>query len=278
MALKDLIVHVDSSPACPARLDLAVTLARENDAHLTGLYVIAPAPIHQYAEADLGPQLIEAHDRYMREAASEAERMFEQRLERSALKAEWRCVEGNVSDVVTLNARYADLAIVGQRDAERHDPGTAPELPEHVVLDVGRPVLILPHAGNFPTVGERVIVAWKANRGGARAVNDALPFLKKAKQVLVLAVDTRDGISGHGDVPGADISRHLARHGIEAEAAEVAAEDVSVGEMLLSRAADFAADLLVVGAFGRPRWRSLVLGGVTRHLLSHMTLPVLMSR
>ncbi|MFB3149869.1 MAG: universal stress protein [Alphaproteobacteria bacterium] len=278
MALKDVLVHIDNSPSCPARLDVAINLARENGAHLAGLYVIGLAPIHQYAEADLGPELIEAHDRYMREASKEAEQMFKQRIEGAGLDAEWRSVEGNVSETVALNARYADLAILGQRNVERLDPGTAPEMPEHTVLDVGRPVLVVPHGGEFPALGKRVIVAWKPNRGGARAVNDSLVFLKKAEKVLVLSVNPRGGISGGGDVPGADIARHLARHGIDAEVAQVTKEELSVGEMLLSRAAEFGADLLVMGAFGRSRWRSMILGGVTRNILGNMTIPVLISR
>ncbi|MCZ6482667.1 MAG: universal stress protein [Alphaproteobacteria bacterium] len=278
MALKDILVHIDNSPSCPARLDVAINLARENGAHLAGLYVIGLAPIHQYAEADLGPELIEAHDRYMREASKEAEQMFKQRIEGAGLDAEWRSVEGNVSETVALNARYADLAILGQRNVERLDPGTAPEMPEHTVLDVGRPVLLVPHSGEFPAIGKRVFVAWKANRGAARAVNDSLGFLKKAEKILILSVNPRGGISAAGDVPGDDIARHLARHGIDAEAAHVGKEELSVGEMLLSRAAEFGADLLVMGAFGHSRWRSMILGGVTRRILADMTLPVLISR
>ncbi len=222
--------------------------------------------------------MIEAHDRYMREASKEAEQMFKERIEDAGLDAEWRSVEGNVSESVALNARYADLAILGQRNVERLDPGTAPEMPEHTVLDVGRPVLVVPHGGEFPAIGKRVFVAWKANRGAARAVNDSLVFLKKAEKILVLSVNPRGGISGGGEVPAADIARHLARHGIDAEVAQVAKEELSVGEMLLSRAAEFGADLLVMGAFGRSRWRSMILGGVTRRILTDMTLPVLISR
>lgn len=278
MALKDLLVHIDSSPSCPARLDLAIDLAQSNDAHLTGIYVIGLAPIHQFAEADLGPELIEAHDHYIRQAAEDTARMFSEHVDRAGLVAEWRCVEGNVSDVVALNARYADFAILGQRNTERLDPGTAPELPGIIILDVGRPVLIVPHQGSFDAIGKRVLVAWNASRGAARAVNDALPILQGADEVLILAVNPLSGITGHGEIPGADIALHLSRHGVKAEAQEIDVEKGGIGDMLLSRAADFSADLLVTGAFGHSRLRELVLGGVTRYLLGHMTIPLLMSR
>jgi nucleotide-binding universal stress UspA family protein len=104
-----------------------------------------------------------------------------------------------------------------------------------------------------------------------------MPLLQGAKQVTVLAVNPQRGISGHGDVPGADISLNLARHGVMAEAAQTVASDGEVGDMILSRAADLGADLIVIGAYGRSRMSDLILGGVTRHLLTHTSIPILMS-
>ena len=121
------------------------------------------------------------------------------------------------------------------------------------------------------------MVAWDASRLATRAVNDALPILRKASKVHLLAINPEGGREGHGDVPGADIGLHLARHGVKAEASSIHAEDLEAGDALLSRAADFGADLIVMGAYGHSRWRELVLGGVTRHLLNHMTAPVFMS-
>lgn len=278
MSYKDILVHLDSSPACPTRIDIGVNLARIFDAKLTGLYVVGLAPMHQYAEADLGPELVEAHDRYMREAAHDAERIFHERTRMANVPAEWRQVEGALPDLVMLHGRFSDLIIAGQRNPERLDPGTAPELPEHLILDAGRPVLVVPHTGTFPTVGERVAIAWKTNRGAARAVNDALPFLKKAKAVCVIAINPESGISGEGDDPAADVAQHLSRHGISAETRSPKAERGTLGKTLRDTIADFGADMVVMGAFGRSRWSELILGGVTRTMLSNMTVPVLMSR
>lgn len=278
MGYKDILVHLDSSPACPTRIDIGVNLARNFNARLTGLYVVGLAPMHQYAEADLGPELVEAHDRYMRDAAREAERMFHERTRMANVSAEWRQVEGSLPDLVMLHSRFADLVVAGQRNAERLDPGTAPELPEHLILDAGRPVLVVPHTGSFPTVGERVAIAWKTNRGGARAVNDALPFLKKAKAVCVITINPEGGISGEGDDPAADVVAHLSRHGISAEARSPRAERGTLGKTLRDTINDFGADLVVMGAFGRSRWSELILGGVTRTMLGNMQIPALMSR
>jgi nucleotide-binding universal stress UspA family protein len=137
--------------------------------------------------------------------------------------------------------------------------------------------LVVPYAGRFERIGERVLVAWNASREAARAVSDSLPLLSRAKSVTVMAVNPKSGPNAHGDVPGADIALFLARHGIKTEATQVFADDVDIGDMLLSRAADLGTDLLVMGAYGRSRLTELMLGGATRQILSEMTIPVLMS-
>lgn len=278
MGYKDILVHLDSSPSCAARIDVAITYAKLFGARLTGLYVVGLAPMHQYAEADLGPELVEAHDKYMREASHEAEKLFTERTRAAGVSAEWRQVEGALPDLVMLHARYADLVIAGQRNPERLDPGTAPELPEQLVLDVGRPVVIVPHSGVFPTVGEKIVIFWKASRGAARAVNDALPFLLKAKDVCVVAVNPESGISGQGDNPAGDVVTHLSRHGIKAQARTAKAERGTLSKTMREIAGDFGADMVVMGAFGRARWQEMILGGMTRSMLANMNLLTLMSR
>jgi len=144
-----------------------------------------------------------------------------------------------------------------------------------LALGVGRPVLIVPRYGTFETVGERVLVAWNGSREATRAVHDALPLLKLASSVTVLSIDPEHDTGDR--IPGADIALHLARHGVAAEGMSTVGLDISVGDLLLSRAADLGADLIVMGAYGHSRVRELVLGGATRHILQHMTVPVLMS-
>jgi nucleotide-binding universal stress UspA family protein len=165
--------------------------------------------------------------------------------------------------------------VVGQPNS--HAPQDNDAVTVTTVMTSGRPVLAIPFAGDFPTLGERVLVAWNASREAARAVNDALPLMAAAKQVTVLAINPQRGIGRQGDVPAADIALHLARHGVKAEAAHTVANDISDGEALLSYAADVGADLIVSGAYGHSRARELVFGGVTRTLIAEMTAPVLLS-
>jgi nucleotide-binding universal stress UspA family protein len=136
-------------------------------------------------------------------------------------------------------------------------------------------VLLIPYAGDFPAVGKRVLVAWNAGREATRAITDAIPILREAQQVDVIAFNPKD--APHGEVPGADVGLYLARHGIKVNVSQQTAEDVDVGNQLLSRAADLDVDLIVMGAYGQPRMKELVLGGATRTVLKSMTVPVLMS-
>ena len=138
-------------------------------------------------------------------------------------------------------------------------------------------MLVIPYAGEFEGIGANVLVAWNASRESTRAVTDALPLLARAKSVAVLVVDPEEAGGKHGDSPGADIALHLARHGVNAKAYPTPSGGVEVGDVILSRASDIGADLIVMGAWGRSRARELVMGGATRSLLERMTVPVLLS-
>lgn len=278
MTLKDILVHIDSSPSAAGRLDYAIRLAQTHDAHLAAIYVVAVAPIHQYTEADLGPELIEAHDRFMRESAEEAKRLFDEKVARAGIAAEWRQVEGAVPEMVVLHARYADLTVLGQRIQGRLDAGAAPELPDHVVVDVGRPAIVVPYEDPPDTIARRVLLAWNASRAAARATNDALPILQEADEVRIMVINPKKGVMGHGELPGADIATHLARHGVKGEVVEVTADRKTVGDELIAQCQAFNADMMVIGSYGSFRLRELVFGGTTRHILANMTVPVFMSR
>jgi nucleotide-binding universal stress UspA family protein len=275
MTLKDLLVYVDAGAATMARIDLAVALARRHQAHLTMLHVLTWPAIPPYVAAQIPASVLESQRDALRADAKRLERSLRDRAEAADIRVEWRSVEGDVLEVATVHGRYCDLAIIGQ--AAEDDPGAsgAIELPERLALEIGRPVLIVPRYGAFAGVGERVLVAWNGSREGTRAINDALPILAGAKAVTVLSINPPSGMASR--VPGADIALHLARHGVKSEAATAMAEDIAVGDILLSRASDLGADLIVMGAYGHSRVRELVLGGATRHILQHMTVPILMA-
>jgi nucleotide-binding universal stress UspA family protein len=283
MPVKDILVHLDATPRCDARVDLAVQLATRHDAHLTGLFVIdlpPPDMFYGFPAAFLDLQRAEdIVDRMRVVATAEAakvEASFSDRLRREGLPGEWRLVEGLAGQTVSLHGRYADLIVVGQPDPRAAASGRPVDLPATTLAASGRPLLMVPFAGNFPTVGNEVLVGWNASAEAARAVNAALPILRHARRVTVLSINPRRGIGGEGDVPAADIALHLARHGIIAEAAHTVVTDIGEGDALLSYAADIGADLLVTGLYGHSRVREVVFGGVTQTLMTEMTVPAFM--
>ena len=277
-AFKDLLVVLDTSRSCATRLDVATGLAARFGAHLTGLYTSPPPQVPGHDRVTAHPGAGRAADADARTRPPSASRSCSSvGAKGPASPRSGESAKGEAGEVATLHARYADLAIVGQVDPESAELGSTGDLPERVVLGAGRPVLVVPYAGTFKTVGQRVLVAWNAGREATRAVNDALPLLEGASKVTVLAVNPRGGLHGHGEVPGADIALHLARHGVRAEASALKSDDVAIGALLLSQAADLDADLIVMGAYGHSRLRELVLGGATREILRSMTVPVLLS-
>jgi nucleotide-binding universal stress UspA family protein len=118
-------------------------------------------------------------------------------------------------------------------------------------------------------------VCWDGSRTATRAIADSLPFLARAKAIDVIIVT--DGGAKSDEISGADIGRHLARHGLKIDIKRIVAPDVDVPNTILSYAADCSADFLVMGGYGHSRLREFVLGGATRGILTSMTLPVLMS-
>ncbi len=277
MPYRDLLVQVDETKRCAERLKLAAELARQWDSHLVGVYAAPTYNLSAYLAGQVPPEILEAHQEMVRRTIERLHKEFEEIASAAGAKYEWRDVEGDPAEVFSLHARYVDLAVVGQADPDDDSAEAYRSVPEEVALASGRPILVVPYAGRFETVGRRVTVAWNASREAARAVNDALPILQQAERVVVLAINPKSGNNGHGDIPGADIALHLARHGVKAEAARVVAEDIDVGNILLSRVADEGSDLIVMGAYGRSRLREVVLGGASRDVLRHMTVPVLMS-
>ena len=282
MRLRDLLLVLDGSARDAARLETALELARTVGAHLTGLCpleLLLPADLAfalgGYPEALALQSAVEQLQDQATARAAEIEAAFRAGLTRAGVNGEWRTAPGPVGPAIAAAARHADLTVIGQDDPDHRVPPAGRHMIEDVLLAAGRPLLLLPYAGRFPVIGRNVLIAWTPTREAARAVGDALGLIEPAAQVTVLTV-ARAG--GEDAVPGAEIAAHLARHGLAVTAARSVGDgQVHEADMLLSYAADIGADLLVMGGYGHSRVRELTLGGVTRSVLRHMTLPVLMS-
>ena len=274
MGFKTILVHVDAGSAMAGRAEIAARLAQQHEAHLVGLHALAVTPVPSFALADSANLIREAHTTALADLRKKAEAAFNEGVKRVGLNShEWRMSTMDAAQAVPIHARHADLVVIAQ--AGTHDSGVAPDFPDRVILSSGRPVLLLPFAGKFGLPGKRVLVAWNASRESTRALTDALPQLKLAERVDVVAFNP-DG-AAHGEEPGADIGLYLARHGVKVHVAHQKSKDVDVAGQILSRLSDMGADLLVMGGYGHSRIREIVMGGVTREILRSMTVPVMMS-
>jgi nucleotide-binding universal stress UspA family protein len=254
-------------------------MAQRFEAHLVGFYAKRPFEAPVMLDGGVGfpmDDIFRSYEEGVKIDEAAASAAFAKSIKGKHLSTEWRTATGHVDSELPIQARYVDLIIVGQAESE---PSVTPsDLPEVTALATGRPILVVPYIGAKPP-GKVVLVCWNASREAARAVVDALPFLKAAEKVIILAVNPKASATGHGAEPGADVAAWLSRHGVKVTVLRdaTAPNDDEIGSVILSRAADHGADLIVMGIYGHSRLREMVLGGASRSMLGSMTVPVLMA-
>ncbi|WP_454763889.1 universal stress protein [Cupriavidus campinensis] len=277
MTYHTIIVHLDDSVRSWDRLAMAIQLATAHQSRLVGLFAgFAPETTWLYLMKEAAQYL--AEDRARREARREAVRQrFQRTMADGALEWEWRAVEGDPITGVLREAREASLIVAGQYDAADPYGFVATQFAEALVLESGRPVLLVPAMGEATQVGGRAVVAWDGGREAARALHDALPLLAGGT-VQVFCASTASQSLRQDAAPASVAARMLERQGASASIHHSpAGADMVIGERILSCAADFGANLIVMGAYGHGRFRELALGGVTRTMMASMTVPVLMA-
>lgn len=267
---KSILLHLDNSAHAAQRIQVAQQLADAFDAQVSTVPCVRSALMRYPFSLESGAQAVEIMkdldlaNRNRMHAAFTAAAAGSPRLHwtEPLADAPWGLVR---------RALYADLMILGQRDGD--DPA-ADDLPADflpsLLIESGRPALVLPYIGAPAAIGRTVLVAWKETREAARALTAALPWLRRAQQVHAICYGE------DADAALRSLRDHLAAQGVAATVHAQGAETRDAGNDLLSRAADLGADLLVMGCYGHSRTREWVLGGVTRAILASMTVPVLM--
>ena len=296
MALHDVLVCLDGTGT--GRLELVTKLARQENAYVTAVYTmpvpqgtaswpsgagVPPTilgPVSPAGAAAISGEPLAATEpatQVVREAvrADEVEQLFRAELSSRGLKGEWHIFDRtDLAELVQLS-QASDLAILGQYDND--SDGIIWLQPDDLLINSGRPVLIVPYAGTFDRIGTRVLVAWDGTREANRALHDVLPMIGGAAAVTVMHFGTAQA-DLDADRPQLErIIGHLARHGIKARPENTPRGDIPISDLLLSRAADLGADMIVAGAYHHSPLRESLLGGVSRELVAHMTVPVLMS-
>jgi len=278
MTYKTVLVHVDESERSALRTRFAAEIAKAEDAHLIGTAVTGVSRfIYQDGNISANDPNLTIHLNFLRERAEKAISNFNTIVDRIGIQSfESVIANDEAGGGIGLQARYSDLVIIGQTNPDEPSPSVLPDFPEYIVMNSGRPALIIPYAGDFHSIGKRPLISWDASRESTRAVTDAIPLLKKAELVQVAIFNPKATPDAHGEQPGGDIAVYLARHGIQVEVS-VHKTSTDIGNALLSLSHDLDSDMIVMGGYGHSRFREMIMGGVTRTILESMTVPVLMS-
>jgi nucleotide-binding universal stress UspA family protein len=277
MSYKTILVHTGLGKAAADRIRLACGLARAADAHLigsalTGISRFIPAPVI----AGGGPALAACCAAMRRDAAESLQHFSRLVQEEAVASSETRLIDDDVDGGMAVQARYCDLVVVGQSDDSLLDPRMPGNLPAYLLLNCGRPVLVVPYIGCKPDLDGEALLAWDGSIESTRAVAGALPLLQAARRVAVTAFDDRHDYSKAEEDPCAAMAQYLRRHGIAAHVSRREGQR-GVAEAILAEAADTQSCLLVMGGYGQSHFRELVLGGVTETVLRSMTLPTLLA-
>jgi nucleotide-binding universal stress UspA family protein len=274
-----------------ARLEAAFAIARRFGAHVEVLHARAdPADmLHATSMAFPGAlrqSVIEVGERQAAEAAGQARALFDSVCERQQIRvldkppmidgvsAAWREMQAKESIAVARCGRLSDLIVLDRPLEET----PAPETLEAALMETGKPVLILPPPDHRPApdqIGRNVVIAWNGSVVAAKAVAAARHFLITADKVTALSLKEDKRRPGRVGVEA--LIDHLAWHGVKADSRVIEAKRGDIGESLLTAARELKADLLVLGGYGTSMTRELILGGVTRHMLTHAEIPLLMA-
>jgi nucleotide-binding universal stress UspA family protein len=275
--IKSIYFPVLAGEIADAGLAAACELAREHDAHL--VVVVCVSAVTPIAAAwSTYPMAV--YDTLAQAAQAGSSRLLAEirdRLSRAGVSYEAHVSDTvwmTTSEIAAVHARYCDITVFGRVAAL--DARLESSYFSDLLLQSGRPLLMVP-ANPASRAGDTAVVGWKPTREATRALHDAQPLLARMKNVQLVLVEPKVGDQQHGELPGADIAAHLARHGLRVDVVEAPRLNASAGATLLRHAREQEAALLVVGGYGHRRMRESVFGGVTRVLFEEANMPVLFS-
>ncbi|MGI9406585.1 MAG: universal stress protein [Hyphomicrobiaceae bacterium] len=282
MTYKTILAYMQTPEAAVTVLDVTVPLAKEHGAHLIGLHTkpfVEPYEVYGTLAAEIPPSVYAQRQEDIDRDAAEVRKVFDVATADSAATVEWRegeCLRSGFASTVVEHGKIADLIIAAQTTANKgFDPWLS--VTAQLVMEAGRPVLLVPTSGRFKTVGRRPMITWNETRESARAAFDTIPLLTHAANAQILSVDEGAMRLDKAPLPGEGLAVCLARHDIKCTVQPVTVQNLGVGEEILRRADYDGVDLLVMGCFGRSRLREYVFGGVTEHVMRNMNVPVLTS-
>lgn len=261
------------------RIQAAIGLALQHKAELIGICTDPPTPQYMYDEAGIPEQVLTMLLGRIAEEKSETRQFFLKQSAEAGVRAECRLPKGPVEEVLALHARFCDLLVMSQADRSESTWAIPPNVAESVIMSAGRPVLMIPYAGDVARpIGKKVLFCWDYGRRAARALADAAPILTHASELAVLTVDPQPEMLRSRDIEPNDLLAYCAERGYPSpKEVQVGSTDIGVGNAILNAASDYGCDLIVMGIYNRSRVREWILGGTSKTLLQSMTVPILFS-
>jgi nucleotide-binding universal stress UspA family protein len=283
MSLHTVLVHVDQSRHAPARIHAAARLARAHGAHLTGAAMmgVSRAIFPNGYAARPGSLSAACFDPLVENARTALSR-FEAIASEHGVPHDTRLVPDETDDGLALLSRFADLVVVSQDDPAESTSDHVLAIPDYVIINSPRPVVVVPRADTPPAAdpGRRILLAWDGSREAAAAMGAALPLLRRAEAVTVAMLSGPSMGVDECRAQQAELAGFLGRH--QVRPAIIVREHAGshggdIGRALLSMADELSADLLVMGCYGHSRLRELCLGGASRTVLAETRIPVLLA-
>lgn len=278
--IKDIVLPITGAAADAYALNMALDLARAYDAHVRVLEMVnLPLPVKGPWGLMPDASMADVY-RQLREQGEANVAVLKNRLKDEAVSTEVRLVQSFFSEPSKLAAHcahLADLSVVAITPTDSVEGDISRTYFGSMLIDSGRPVLVIPPRCKVPMPPRKIVVAWRQTRECARAIHDAMPLLKRAESVEVLIIDPVSGEGGEGENPGSELLAHLDRHGVKVSLQVRQSHDNRIAAVLDDFVKETHANMLVAGGYGHSRLREWALGGVTRELLFETTVPVFFS-
>lgn len=273
---KDILVNLPVNEGNPAFVDFALSMADMFQAHVTGLAFAYKVAMMGVPFESFASDMIAAQEEKSENAAKNAVAQFEKAAQRANILSQARVISAQPSEAPTsfsFLARRFDLSLFSQTPPDSLGPEDI--ILESALFESGRPIMVVPYIQKDALKLDHVMLCWDGGPSAARAINDALPFLRRAKAIEVVTVAEEGKKSD--SLPGFEIARHLARHNLKIDSRNLPAAGISVADAILSYMSDSGTSLVVMGGYGHSRLREFVLGGTTRTMLQSMTAPIFMA-
>lgn len=279
MSYKTILLCLTNLDNAERLTKTACGVARKFGAHLIGIHIMRMMEVYPDVAVHITAQMTKSFNEEQDKKANEIRDIFQNITGREDFVSEWRAVRAvsaGMSDRLVEHARCADLVIMAQPD-RKHDRDDELHIQRDVIEGSGRPVLVIPYAGSFETVGENVLIGWSATKEATRAAHDAIPFVQDGGKATIFWVDRSSRKDSYLAHTGREMAICLDRNGAKANISHRVQKSLSIGDEILNEAADTGVDMIVSGAYGHSRFYDFVVGATTPHLMEHMTVPVLFS-